>query len=170
MADLADIFEMGDVEDVRPKQQRKVSARIAESLSEDEDDLESRARAAALIFDDADHKRRAFEVRRAQLMAKVEEELEPLRAEWETARDGLNEACKILLEEMEEAGIGKIPMADRKPIILKTTAGRKRPITRKWLTEAYGKQRANEIWGKAPNYPDKKEIVIPPRFDDEPSN
>lgn len=168
--DLADIFEMNGVEDVRPKRLREVSAKIAESLGEDDDDLESKARAAALIFDDADHKRRAFEIRRDQLIAQVEEELAPLKNEWEVARETLDAATKALLEDMEEADISKIPMPDRKPILLKITAGRKRPITKKWLTEAYGKQRANAIWRKAPNYPDKKEIVISPRFDDEPSD
>jgi hypothetical protein len=188
MADLADIFKDKPAPKARlkGKKQKKAespaapepapttTADIAACLDEDEgngpDALEQQAHAAAAAYDVAAAKRQSYESERCKLTEEVDRQLRGLREDWEAARKRSGEATEALKEAMDKAGISKIPMRDRKPIKLKTTAGKKKPITKTWLTGKYGKQKAESIWADAPNYPPKKEVVIPPRYEDEPSD
>jgi hypothetical protein len=166
--DLSDIFNTDSVEEIEKKKEPESSAEIAASLGDDE--LEAQARLAASAFDATETRKRIYEAKRDRLLEEVDQQLIEEKAEWDSARGVSEAAIKVLYSAMDKAGITKIPMPDRKPIKLKEIVGRKKPITRKWLTETYGGQRANEIWSKVPNYPNKKEVVIPPRFEDEPSD
>lgn len=165
--DLADIFDSRSLDNI-VELNREVTKRLDDA--DGNDDLSRSAQAVAEAFDESEQKKRIYEMHRDRLMEAVELELETFKTDWKKSKEISDALCLELIEKMESADIDKIPMADRKPIRLKITVGRKRQITKKWLIESYGKQKADSIWEKVPNYPDKKEIIVPTRFDDEPND
>ena len=132
--------------------------------------LESQARAAAVAYDATLAKEAQYKIERDYLMAEVEKQLADLKRGYDEAREVSNATRDALFKAMDEAGVNRVEMADRKDIEIKVTPGGKKGITKKWLTEEFGKQQANSIWGKVPKKPDSRNLVIPPRFEDEPTD
>ena len=132
--------------------------------------MDAQVLSAVKAFDAALSRRQSYDIERDRLMAEVEKKLSQAKDNWEEARVVSDAATAALKVTMEELGISKIPMKDRKAIALKITTGRKKAITKKWLTQEFGEQRAGDIWGKVPKTPDKTSVVIPPRYEDEPSD
>jgi len=151
--DLSDIF--GDK-----------SKEIAESL----DELTGQAQATAEAYDETREIERRYKAERQSLMEEVDNKLSALKEELDQAKFNSDAMIKALLETMEKSDTPSISLPDRKAVHIKTIAGRRKTISLKWLSSTLGKQKANEIWGKVEKAPDKKELVIPPRFDDEPSD
>lgn len=159
--DLFDIFTSAE-KAARPKDIR--------TKSDGPRTIEEQARDAAAAFDDTMDKETRYKLEYDRRMAEVESQLAGLKRDYDAARAASEAAAEDLLKAMDAAGITSIPMADRKSIEIKVTAGRKKNITKKWLTDEFGSQQANSIWDKVPTGPDKRDLVIPPRFQDEPND
>ena len=76
---------------------------------------------------------------------------------------------------MKKEKITKIPMSDRPDIKVKTTPGKKKPITLTWLKDpegivvkTYGEAAPKTIWDGAPRTDPKTTVEVPDRYEDEP--
>jgi hypothetical protein len=177
--DLLDIFDDGapkaaKAEDVAasPKVAKRdnppppgVSREVAGELP---DHLVTGAQAAASAHDDAAAADAIFRVAEERLRKQLALDLAELKARRLEALETLSESLDGLLSNMDKANVSRIPMTDRPDIVVKTTAGKRKSITKKWLVETYGNEEAKKIWDAVPTGEPKREVIIPDRYDDEP--
>jgi len=131
--------------------------------------LRDTAKAVARLYDVAAQKENSYGLERTKRLDAMDKELAHLKAEADAAADELSKAATLLQESMEADGVNTITMPDRTPIKLKTSPGRRKPLSKKLLTEVYGKAKAEDVWAETEKKgPDKKTLVIPAPFEDEP--
>ena len=128
------------------------------------------AYAAANAYDAMTSAEGRYKLRREALLKQVEDQLAGLKETTEAASVVYSNACNELQQAMEAAGVTKVPMPDRNPIEIKIKKGGKKSITLKWLKKILGIDDAQDLWGKVPTHPDKRELVISGPFDDQPSD
>ena len=131
--------------------------------------LGEQAAAAAAAYDETRAHKAQYEHQRNELLEEIDRKLDGLKTAWQDARERSNGLLADLKTAMEDSDTLSISMSDRKSVHIKTIAGRKKTISLKWMKETLGIQHANDIWRKVGKTPDKKELIIPPRFEDEPS-
>jgi hypothetical protein len=164
--DITDIFDDAPKTKSEPE---KVDPPIDAPVSTAE--LSHKAKEVAKIFDVATSKTKTWNAIRQKKIAAIDEELAHMQAEAEAAQDDLDKAKDELQEAMEKAKINTISMPDRTPVKLKITPGRRKPVSKKLLTEVYGKPKAEDIWSETEKKgPDKTTLVIPEPFEDEPGD
>lgn len=134
--------------------------------------LEDLALSAAGTYDTYRAKRALLKAEEARLKAQMDSQLAALRDEVKAAWKDVETVSASLKEEMETSGITEVPLHDRDPIYLKTTKGAKKSITKTWLCSkaGIGKQAGEALWARVPRKDDKTEVVIPDRYDDQPSD
>lgn len=133
-------------------------------------DLKQKALTAAEAYDKLKAKRFYYEQLKLELLEKLELELGDRKSELVLAQNEYEALALELRDIMGNSGVAEITLDDRAPIYCKKVAGRKKPITKKWLTEELGKEAGKELWNKAPNHPDEIQIVIPDRYNDQPTD
>lgn len=134
-------------------------------------------KAAAAAHDAASEAKAAYDAERCRLQEKMDDSLSVLAEASKAAQELKRETCKALDAVMEAERITNIPMTDRPDVKVKVTKGRKGRITKKWLcdadgpvTKAYGADAGAKIWASVPNDKDKREVIIPDRYEDEPDH
>lgn len=140
------------------------------------DDLRDAARSAADAADAESAAKAALDLRRGELQAKMDVELTWLKEAHKAAATTLHEAEGRLKTLMEVEKISRIPMDDRPDIRLKVVPGTKRDITKTWLSEpegvvvkTYGPDAPKVIWDAVPRSDPRTDVIIPARYEDEPS-
>ena len=182
--DLMDIFD-----DVAAK---KPEAEKVEPKAEDanlETSVADRAAVAAEAHDSYIAAKAAYDDKSDELRATAEGSLATLYKALRLAGEAEKEAVTALDRAMEKAGITNIPMTDRPDVKVKITKGGKSGITRKWLMDPEGvaiktldtamkgeepkttaTEVAKKIWDSQPKSADKKKVIIPDRYEDEPDH
>jgi hypothetical protein len=134
-------------------------------------------KAAAAAHDAASEAKAAYDAERCRLQEKMDDSLTALAEASKLAQETSRETRKALEAVMEAEGITNIPMTDRPDVKVKVTKGRKGRITKKWLCDtdgpvakAYGAKAGPKIWASVPNEKDKREVIIPDRYEDEPDH
>ena len=157
---LGDIFSEGALDNKVPAPTRDLSP------------SETSANNVARLYDDWKAKSFVFNAERKKRIAEIEDEIYHLQASAEEAKEGYLAARDTLEELMGEGNISEIPMSDRDPIYIKVVRGTKKSVSKKWLCseEGLGKQGGAALWGRVPKHADYKKLVIPDRFDDQPSD
>ena len=83
------------------------------------------------------------------------------------ARDAFNKRREELKAAMEEAGVSTVEVQDRPPIKLKKIKGAP-ITTKKELTRHLGKEQCAELWGKLERKKDAVTLDVPKMPEDEP--
>jgi hypothetical protein len=162
--DLLDIF---DAE--KPKPQPIDAVAVSEAVSDDLCvTLDEQALAAASAYDAADAANVAFKNEAARIQSEADLRLKSLADKRDETKKILDETLTGLMAAMDKDGITKIPMKDRPDIFIKVFPGRKKPITKKWLIETYGDEQAKKVWDAVPKLPEKRGVIVPARYEDEP--
>lgn len=145
--------------------------------SELPDEVRQAAQNAAQAADDVAEAKAALDYEKGIQRAKLDKLLDPLEKSLKAARDACTEASSHLMKVMKAEKITKIPMDDRPEISIKVTPGRKGSITLKWLSDPegvvvkkYGPLAPKTIWDAVPRTQPKADVVIPPRYEDEPES
>lgn len=154
---LTDVFKTND----SPKEDESPDAGAIS-------DLEECALSIASLYDNYQEKLARLKMEERRLKA----ELVPLKAEVDAAYEALKGASSTMKESMQTASLNEIPMHDRPPIHIKTERGSKKSITKTWLCskDGVGKQAGESLWARVPRNPDKVKLVIPDKYDDQPSD
>ena len=137
---------------------------------ENMDKLFSAGKKLAEIRDSYVRKKRAYESKKEILIKEALDSIQHMKNEVDSLQNKYDTLQEELIELMEEHTTDRIYLNDRDPIRLKLKRGTKKPITRKWLEEEFGKESADNIWAKVPRRPDKKIVVCPAPYDDQPSD
>lgn len=163
MADLSDIFD----DDPEPTTTTVAPVGTAPGVDQD---IAAKAQAAVVAYTNAQVARARYKSERETLERQIDLQTEALRKAAGDAELAYAEAREVLLASMDAKDVKEIPMLDRDPIMIKTTPGRRKPITKKWLTSEFGDQQAKTIWGKVPKTPETRTLVIPNSYEDEPGD
>jgi hypothetical protein len=180
--DLNDLFDAPDTK--KPITTADVAKALDSGLS---DDLARKAQAAAQAHDALAAAQAALDEEKDVIQKEMAPRLAPLIGAVAAARTARTETLTALGEAMEADKITTIPMTDRPDIKVKVSKGRKKSISKKWLTDAEGppiktfdqvlagdsgfktgREVAEEIWKVVPTGKDTQEVVVPDRYEDEP--
>ena len=113
-----------------------------------------------------------YNLERKRLTEKMDLQLVDLKADTTEAYENFKTSSTSLRSSMEAANLNEVPMRDRPPVYIKVVKGGKKNITMKWLCspEGLGSKDGKALWGKTPRHDDKRELVIPEAYDDQPSD
>lgn len=162
---LSDIFAERD-----GNSGHRIASAADAALSEVEAALHEKASRVVDLSDRLSKATNNYKAQREILLREVEQQLSDLKRDMDGISEQYGAAKDELMSDMDSAGVSKIPVEGRDPVRIKTTAGRKRSITRKWLVEEFGEASGKNIWSKVPNGPGSRDLVIPPPYDDQPSD
>ena len=169
--DLLDIFEKPEPELSAADLAAAIGETFATAIPKDvvlPDHLVQQASAAARAHDSAVAVKVAYDNELDRLQKEVSAKLGALQEQHTRAQEILRETIEGLETAMDAEQVSRIPMEDRPDIVLKTTPGRKKQVTKTWLIDTYGSEEAKKIWDAVPKHPDKRKVVVPDRYQDEP--
>ena len=148
-------------------------AHVAATVGAQDDtpfDLAGKASSVAEAADRAAEASLRYKARREELLRGIESQLAPLKSSLDQTSKSYDTAKQELMDQMNAAGLTKLPMLGRDPIRIRTSKGRKKSITKKWLTSEFGTQTGDSIWDRVPTGPDSRDLVVPSPYDDQPSD
>ena len=160
MADLTDIFD---------EEPQAASLSIEAALEQASSPVAQAAQAACAAKDRATRAALLYKNRHEELKKQMDAALFELRSEMEESQLALETASQELLGLMDVEKLDEVNVTDRGPIRVNVTKGSKKSITKGFLLEELGKQQGESLWKKVPRNPDKRRLVIPDPYEDEPS-